>query len=78
MIEGVALPATAQGMLCPSICPGRFFNWPLSTVANQKAMYLHKKLNTIVKDKEHTKPFEFHNKGTLAYLGDWFVFSRSF
>ncbi|EIM87464.1 FAD/NAD-P-binding domain-containing protein [Stereum hirsutum FP-91666 SS1] len=59
MIEGVALPATAQ-------------------VANQKAMYLHKKLNTIVKDKEHITPFEFHNKGTLAYLGDWkAIYDRS-
>lgn len=41
-------------------------------------MYLHKKLNTIVKDKEHTTPFEFHNKGTLAYLGDWFVSFQPF
>ncbi|KAF9238109.1 FAD/NAD(P)-binding domain-containing protein [Melanogaster broomeanus] len=39
-------------------------------VANQKAKYLVKKLNKIVKDQEHTKPFEFHNQGSLAYLGD--------
>ena len=32
-----------------------------------------KKLNKIVKDQEHTKPFEFHNQGSLAYLGDWCV-----
>ena len=32
-----------------------------------------KKLNKIVKDQEHTKPFEFHNQGSLAYLGDWSV-----
>lgn len=32
-----------------------------------------KKLNRIVKDQEHTKPFEFHNQGSLAYLGDWCV-----
>lgn len=51
-------------------------------MANQKAVYLYKKLNTIVKDKEHVTPFEFQNKGTLAYLGDWcvitFLQSRSF
>jgi len=40
-------------------------------VANQKANYMVKKLNKIVKDKEHEAPFEFHNQGSLAYLGDW-------
>lgn len=45
----------------------------LFTVANQKAKYVAQKLNKIVKDQEHTKPFEFHNKGSLAYLGDWCV-----
>ncbi|OJA16568.1 hypothetical protein AZE42_03842 [Rhizopogon vesiculosus] len=47
-------------------------------VANQKAKYLAQKLNKIVKDQEHTKPFEFHNKGSLAYLGDWkAIYDRS-
>ena len=45
----------------------------LFTVANQKGKYLAQKLNKIVKDQEHTKPFEFHNQGSLAYLGDWCV-----
>jgi len=47
-------------------------------VANQKAKYLAQKLNKIVKDQEHTKAFEFHNKGSLAYLGDWkAIYDRS-
>ncbi|KAG1740488.1 NDE1, mitochondrial external NADH dehydrogenase [Suillus paluster] len=47
-------------------------------VANQKGRYLAQKLNKIVKDQEHTKPFEFHNKGSLAYLGDWkAIYDRS-
>jgi NADH dehydrogenase FAD-containing subunit len=45
----------------------------LSIVANQKAKYVAQKLNKIVRDQVHTKPFEFHNKGSLAYLGDWCV-----
>jgi len=40
-------------------------------VANQKGKYLVKKLNKIVKDQESSKPFEFHNQGSLAYIGDW-------
>lgn len=47
-------------------------------VANQKANYLAKKLNRIVRGKEHDKPFEFHNQGSLAYLGDWkAIYDRS-
>ena len=46
-----------------------------SAVANQKARYLSKKLNRIVRDKEHTEPFEFFNQGSMAYLGDWYVSS---
>ncbi|KAG6380296.1 NDE1, mitochondrial external NADH dehydrogenase [Boletus reticuloceps] len=47
-------------------------------VANQKAKYMVKKLNKIIKDQEHTKPFEFHNQGSLAYLGDWkAIYDRS-
>ena len=40
-------------------------------VANQKAKYLYKKLNRVVKGKAHEQPFVFHNMGSLAYLGDW-------
>ncbi|KAJ3759856.1 FAD/NAD(P)-binding domain-containing protein [Lentinula raphanica] len=40
-------------------------------VANQQAKYLYKRLNKIIKDRPHEKPFEFHNQGTLAYIGDW-------
>jgi len=43
-------------------------------VANQKAKYLGKKLNKIVKDQDHSEPFEFHNQGSLAYIGDWYDF----
>ncbi|KAA1471917.1 FAD/NAD-P-binding domain-containing protein [Dentipellis sp. KUC8613] len=47
-------------------------------VANQKARYLTKKLNKLVKDKDAPEPFEFHNQGTLAYLGDWkAIYDRS-
>ena len=42
-------------------------------VASQKAKYLVKKLNRIVNDVEHNKPFEFHNQGSLAYIGNWYV-----
>lgn len=40
-------------------------------VANQKGKYLVKKLRYIARDREHIKPFEFHNQGSLAYIGDW-------
>ncbi|KAJ2922120.1 hypothetical protein H1R20_g14971, partial [Candolleomyces eurysporus] len=40
-------------------------------VASQKAKYMAKKLNKIVNDQEHDKPFEFHNQGSLAYIGSW-------
>lgn len=40
-------------------------------VANQKAKYLVKKLNKIAKDKASPAPFEFHNQGSLAYIGNW-------
>ncbi|OBZ66693.1 putative NADH dehydrogenase [Grifola frondosa] len=47
-------------------------------VANQKAKYVTKKLNDIIKERAHTKPFEFHNAGSLAYVGDWnAVFDRT-
>lgn len=47
-------------------------------VASQKAKYLVKKLNKIANDDEHTKPFEFHNQGSLAYIGNWkAIYDRS-
>lgn len=53
--------ATVQGTPLPAT----------AQVANQKAKYLTKKLNTIIRDKPHLVPFTFHNAGSLAYLGDW-------
>ena len=44
---------------------------PLRAVANQKAKYLYKKLNRLVRGRAHTEPFVFHNMGSLAYIGDW-------
>jgi hypothetical protein len=29
------------------------------------------KLNTLAKDQDHSKAFEFHNQGSLAYIGNW-------
>lgn len=47
-------------------------------VANQKAQYLRKKLNRLVRDRAASEPFAFHNAGSLAYLGDWqAVYDRS-
>ncbi|KAL0946228.1 hypothetical protein HGRIS_012487 [Hohenbuehelia grisea] len=47
-------------------------------VANQKAKYLTKKLNKLVKDQDSPKPFEFHNQGSLAYIGNWkAIYDRS-
>jgi NADH dehydrogenase FAD-containing subunit len=40
-------------------------------VANQKAQYLVKKLNKLVKDQSSPKAFKFENQGSLAYIGDW-------
>lgn len=71
MIEDTPLPATAQGTHSTfSACSP----WCLifrATVANQKAKYLTKKLNKVVKGDKHEAPFVFHNMGSLAYLGDW-------
>ncbi|KZT23831.1 FAD/NAD-P-binding domain-containing protein [Neolentinus lepideus HHB14362 ss-1] len=40
-------------------------------VANQKAKYVAKKLNQVVRHKQQTAPFEFNNMGSLAYIGNW-------
>jgi len=44
---------------------------PFSTVASQKAKYLASKLNKMAIDVECSKPFVFHNQGSLAYIGNW-------
>ncbi|KAH7883058.1 FAD/NAD(P)-binding domain-containing protein [Phlebopus sp. FC_14] len=69
IIKTAVLPATAQGL----------YPYPVGrALANQKAKHLSKKLNKIVKNKDHEKPFEFHNQGSLAYLGDWkAIYDRS-
>ncbi|KAJ3553506.1 hypothetical protein NP233_g12626 [Leucocoprinus birnbaumii] len=47
-------------------------------VASQKAKYLVGKLNKLAMDKECTKPFVFHNQGSLAYIGNWkAIYDRS-
>ncbi|KII91687.1 hypothetical protein PLICRDRAFT_38509 [Plicaturopsis crispa FD-325 SS-3] len=47
-------------------------------VANQKAKYMVKKLNKLVKDQESPEPFRFESKGSLAYIGDWrAIYDRS-
>lgn len=71
MIQDQRLPATAQGQFLDQIT--FVTRWFSSAVANQKAKYLTKKLNKIVKEQESPKPFEFHNQGSLAYLGNWWV-----
>jgi len=71
-VQNMPLPATAQGT------PKKFtFHLTLMQicllVANQQGKYIAKKLNKIVKDQEHTQPFQFNNKGSLAYIGNWCV-----
>ncbi|THH18896.1 hypothetical protein EW146_g2185 [Bondarzewia mesenterica] len=47
-------------------------------VANQKAKYVTKLLNKIVKGREAKDPFVFQYLGSLAYLGDWqAIYDRS-
>lgn len=68
IIDGNPLPATAQGIVRlqhPSLYLIYFL------VANQKGLYLVKKLNRLSDNKSLGKPFEFHNLGSLAYLGNW-------
>ena len=58
-------------------CQSLAVTYLLSAVANQQAKYLAKKMNLIAKDKEHQEVFEFHNAGSLAYIGDWSGFFGS-
>ncbi|KAF5350487.1 hypothetical protein D9756_008688 [Leucocoprinus leucothites] len=47
-------------------------------VASQKAKYLVSKLNKLAMDKECSKPFVFHDQGSLAYIGNWkAIYDRS-
>ncbi|KAL1748283.1 pyridine nucleotide-disulfide oxidoreductase-domain-containing protein [Schizophyllum fasciatum] len=47
-------------------------------VANQQAKYLTRQLNRIAKDKSVDRVFEFHNMGSLAYIGNWkAIYDRS-
>jgi NADH dehydrogenase FAD-containing subunit len=72
-IKIAPLPATAQGLFRPITASELDPNIYTSLVANQKAKYLVKKLNKLVKDQLSPKPFEFHNQGTLAYIGNWYA-----
>lgn len=40
-------------------------------VASQKAKYVTRVLNSLVRERQITDPFHFRNQGSLAYLGDW-------
>jgi len=40
-------------------------------VASQKARYLVKQLNGLVKERPAGAPFKFNNAGSLAYIGGW-------
>ncbi|EJD00157.1 FAD/NAD-binding domain-containing protein [Fomitiporia mediterranea MF3/22] len=40
-------------------------------VASQKAKYVTRVLNRLVRDRPTEEPFQFRNRGSLAYLGDW-------
>ncbi|KZT39017.1 FAD/NAD(P)-binding domain-containing protein [Sistotremastrum suecicum HHB10207 ss-3] len=47
-------------------------------VAGQKARYVTKKLNKIIRDKPSPSEFVFRNMGSLAYLGNWrAIYDRS-
>jgi len=70
-VEDARLPATAQGeFFAMIVC---FLRFDPCLVANQKAKYIVKKINKLAKDQETTQPFEFHNAGSLAYIGNWYV-----
>lgn len=73
IIENQVLPATAQGMILIRAFSDDDFLSIACLVANQKGRYLAIHLNKIVKGRKSDKPFEFHNMGSLAYIGDWFV-----
>uniref|UniRef100_A0A8H7XQW3 FAD/NAD(P)-binding domain-containing protein n=1 Tax=Psilocybe cubensis TaxID=181762 RepID=A0A8H7XQW3_PSICU len=40
-------------------------------VAAQKAKYVVKTFKSLQKDKDFSKPFQFINQGSLAYIGNW-------
>ncbi|EPQ53048.1 FAD/NAD P-binding domain-containing protein [Gloeophyllum trabeum ATCC 11539] len=57
MIQGIMLPATAQGIVC-------------TKVANQKGKYVAKNLNRMLESQDVSRPFKWKNMGTLAYVGE--------
>jgi NADH dehydrogenase FAD-containing subunit len=59
--------------VCTTKCIWNEVVLTLATVASQKAKYLASKLNKLARGKECSKPFVFHNLGSLAYVGNWFV-----
>ena len=85
VIKDDVLPATAQGAsVCTSMgsssCQLLFEISPRSfVVAQQKAKYVTKVINRLAKTPGQgmaaatSKPFKFNNRGTLAYLGDWYT-----
>ena len=74
-IEDAPLPATAQGNFSFARYISKDANQfvVVLAVASQKAKYMAKKLNKVINDQEHSKPFEFHNQGSLAYIGSWYI-----
>ncbi|KAF9485648.1 FAD/NAD(P)-binding domain-containing protein [Pholiota conissans] len=47
-------------------------------VAAQKAKYIVKKVNKLVKEQDSPEPFSFENRGSLAYIGNWkAIYDRS-
>ena len=72
VIEDTRLPATAQGAIYEIFCFMHSKPFLSVAVANQQAKYLAKKMNLLAKDKEHNENFEFHNAGSLAYIGNWY------
>lgn len=77
IIKSQLLPATAQGQFTCIVpqSPCLFATCFTFLVAEQKAKYVSKNLNRMAKDSNiapsSLKPFEFHNMGSLAYLGNW-------
>ena len=77
VMQDQRLPATAQGQPSRPTVSCETLTNSETAVANQKAKYIAKKLNKIAKGQNSTKPFEFHNQGSMAYVGNWFVTMRS-
>lgn len=71
-IVDMPLPSTAQGGWTAAITSQKAsIDFCSGIVAAQKAKYVTRKLNKLVKGKDVQKPFAFENKGSLAYIGNW-------